>query len=591
VVDNARNQRELSPSAEKHVLEAMQQYEATLPSIEEEISTLDLPKQWFMRNELKKEVLLLQAKLNACRSLLSIKRRVPVEIMGEIFQYYLLPGRGFTIRSVGEDEEDEDDWAAGSGRKITVTPVVLCLVCRHWNAIATATPFLWSKIKFSAYQTTKELWSPEVVLAPQVHGSWSWMDRVAAHPWELEIEIKNFGSRSMQEEVRDGLPMLQVLKHPATPHLKRFKISGTPNSLAVTGLDEITLPVVTSAVINSTSRKAKTIQGGLNLVKTAIPYLPNLTHLTFTHLFSLMTGGPKCLPEQVPWSQLTHLVLGENLFLKEWRAVLRQCFKLQKGTFHLTDYMEDDVQERQELVELTDLRELTTFRSSPFEEPLVDISLSSLERLQIYTAWSNPVVDFTSPSMFDNLTHLTLVSCLEVHGEDIINIVDRLPTLVELFFAVDCGLREVYQVLTYGHEGKFRLRHLRALGMHTRYARNGGVHFPFDALTSLVESRTQAVRENRFSPSCSNLAPLEHLVLRLGVPNEEDVLAPKVKESLGKFASYGIKMTVTVPWSSTRSRNPAAGLHHEVWSWVLKQWPDGLVLDDMDGVRDYSLYR
>jgi len=45
--------------------------------------------------------------------------------------------------------------------------------------------------------------------------------------------------------------LLQVLKHSATPHLKRFKISGMPNALSMTRLHEMSLPEVTSAIILS----------------------------------------------------------------------------------------------------------------------------------------------------------------------------------------------------------------------------------------------------------------------------------------------------------------------------------------------------
>ena len=585
------------------MLDAIQEYKTTIASIEKEISALELPKQWFTRQELMKEVALLQTKVKACRSLLSVKRRMPWETMGQIFEYYLLPGGGSAVRRVGDDregedgqEEDEDDRSTVSDSEVKNNPGVLCLVCRHWKAIATATPSLWSKIRFSAHQTTKESRSAAVVLSPQIRGIWSWMERVSAHPWELTINIEgNSGSWSMLEKVRDGVPLRQVLKRPATLHLKRFRIKGTAHSLAANGLTEMTFPEVTSAVIHSTTWYLRTADGSERLNKAAIPNLPNLTHLTFHHFRSLATDGPKSIQEQVPWSRLTHLAVGGDLDLRYWRVLFKQCVKLQKGTFALTGYIEEeDVTDEQNLIELPDLRELTTLVSSPFEEPLINMTLPSLQRLQIYTVWSQPLVDFTNPSIFANLTHLTMVSCCDLSGQYIISIVDRLPTLVELFFTMDHGLKEAYHFLTYGHEGRFKLRHLKALGMHTWYERGAGdegVVFPFDALTSLVESRTQAVKEKRFSTSSGKLAPLEHLVLRLGVADEEDVLTPKVRESLEQFAPYGMRMTITTPCGSSRHDNSFSGNYYErTWSRVLEQWPDELRLDAIDGAWEYSLY-
>jgi len=600
VVDRARNHRDLGPAAEKHVLDAIQEYEAAIAKIKDEISALDLPKQWFTRDKLMEEMQPLQARLNACKRLLSLERRVPLDTMRKIFGYYLLPRRGPIIWVPGkngefdeawcvgdDDEHAERGWFGGSNQRVKNHPGVLCLVCRHWRTIATSTPSLWSKIEFSAYQAGRDTQGSVGVPAPRVRGIWSWMDRISGQPWELTITLgENSGPPSMQEEVREYLPLPQVLRHSAVPQLKRLKISGTPTLLALTGLDKITIPEVTSAVIDRTAWSITIAGGGENSVEAALPYLPNLKHLTFNHLFCRVTDGLKSIPEQVPWSQLTHLALGGNLYVRHWRAVLRQCVKLQKGTFHLTGHFAYDVGEEREHVELRDLRELTTFRCSPFVEPLVNISLPSLETLRIYTWQSQPLVDFTNPSIFDSLTHLTLVSSGQVHGGYIISVVDRLPKLVELFFTMDHGLKEAYHFLTYGHEGKFKLRHLRTLGMHTWYSRetmDEDESFPFDALTSLVESRSQAVRENWFSPSTTNLAPLERFVLRLGATDRQMVLSSKVKESLKPFGSYGVNLTITVPWGSSRGDNPVSGRYYnEVWSRMLRRWPEEAGFDDMD---------
>ncbi|KAJ7609005.1 hypothetical protein FB45DRAFT_707482, partial [Roridomyces roridus] len=62
-------------------------------------------------------------------AILSPLRRVPPEILAEIFSW-TLPG--------------PDDGFALAGRKVKHSPWILGHICRRWRAIALSTPSLWS---------------------------------------------------------------------------------------------------------------------------------------------------------------------------------------------------------------------------------------------------------------------------------------------------------------------------------------------------------------------------------------------------------------------------------------------------------------
>ncbi|KAI9459759.1 hypothetical protein HD554DRAFT_1609076 [Boletus coccyginus] len=97
--------------------------------------------------------------LFAHRALTSLARRIPPEVLGEVF-YHCLPKTPY-ITPTGAD-----------------SPMVLTRVCRHWRAVALSTPRLWSSLSLCLQNTVYEAYR---------RGCGAWLARAKSVPLAVRI--------------------------------------------------------------------------------------------------------------------------------------------------------------------------------------------------------------------------------------------------------------------------------------------------------------------------------------------------------------------------------------------------------------------
>jgi hypothetical protein len=109
---------------------------ARLAAIDDEISQLELPKCWHIRRELRAEAALIQARLDACDSLVAIHRQLPQELLVLIFQHYL---DGLDIENL-QDKLMFERLDVLEARERLDALEKLCLVSLSWRAAARSNP-------------------------------------------------------------------------------------------------------------------------------------------------------------------------------------------------------------------------------------------------------------------------------------------------------------------------------------------------------------------------------------------------------------------------------------------------------------------
>ncbi|KAJ2913415.1 hypothetical protein MD484_g6998, partial [Candolleomyces efflorescens] len=581
IVAIAQAHRDLPPRARSRVELAITEYEREFSSLRTRIVNLELPKEWYTRQELYQDEAHVKRQLQACRSLLSVMRRIPFETMAEIFAYYLSPG-GKGRLNVQEDEDEDEHEEDYDRPDPTPSPGLLCLVCRYWKVAATTTPSLWSNIHVRAQE--QEAGEYPLVKSAHVRGILSWMDRVTSHPWSLTVQANRYRGAAARDS---AVPLSQLLNRPASLHLQRFRIEANQFAL---GLGQTTFPRVTSVIIDCDYSYER---GEPQLPD--LPSMPALTKAVFNGILK-----PSYLAPHIPWSQLTHLFLGRGVEIPQWRAIFKLCTALQQGCFHLLDSDSDSDVVYPEPAEVTlpDLEDLTFLYMSPFIQPLHGVSAPTLSKLQLFTGWAEPTWDFLNPHLFQNLTHLSLINCSWAEHDTLIPIFKTVPLLTELFFSLTVGFSKVFKFLTFGYKGKLHLRSLRALGIHMDMERilepgeavseddAERVPFPFDSLVTFISSRTQSVHRDDF-PHASRLTTLQSLVLRVN-PDSVDwapKLAEKLREEAAPYEKYGLQTKVF----GQRSNASTWGTDFTHSFMLHRHWDEGF-MDIIRGREKYSLY-
>jgi hypothetical protein len=356
----------------------------------------------------------------------------------------------------------------------------------------------------------------------------------------------------------------------------------------------MSFPRVTSVIVDC--------DNGDERAEPQLPDLPSMPALTKAVFCCILR--PSYIAPHIPWSQLTHLFLGRAVEISQWRAIFKLCTALQQGCFHLVDSDPDDEVVYPEPAEATlpDLTDLTFLYISPFVQPLHGVSVPALSKLQLFTGWAEPAWDFLNPHLFQNLTHLSLVNCSWAEHDHLIPIFKTVPQLTELLFSLTIGFNEVFNFLTFGHEGKFHLRSLRALGIHMDMERilelgeaipegAGGdpdnaesVPFPFHSLTSFISSRTQSIHRGDF-PLHSSLATLQSLVLRVDTVDWAPKMVAKLREEVAPYDKYGLSTRVFGPPSDMSTWG--ADFTHSLM--LHRHWDEGFI-DIIRGAEKYSLY-
>jgi hypothetical protein len=239
----------------------------------------------------------------------------------------------------------------------------------------------------------------------------------------------------------------------------------------------------------------------------------------------------------------------------------------------------------------------------PNAEALQGITMPALTKLQLFADWEPPAWDYLHPQRYANLTHLTLISPSPLNAGHLIPVFETVPQLRELFFKIFYEFKEVFNYLTYGSNHGFKLRSLRALGIHMDTQRYRTMYldeedeededfipfltFPYADAVDLVASRTRSLQHGDFNivPFANQLQRLENVVLRTDNNKWVDEIVEKLKREVEPFAAYGLDVGIF-------ERNDYGRDHGEAPSPILDRcmhWDEGF-MGFMDNLKEYSLY-
>ncbi|KAF5337166.1 hypothetical protein D9611_002898 [Ephemerocybe angulata] len=625
VLSIAHTHRDLPQAARDRVEVVYTLYKEELMSLQARIACLELPKEWYTRKPLRDEVRAVRNRLDACASLLSTLRRVPFEIIASIFEWCIvIPNAGGEMDSTEEGvEEEPSEWRPLTRPAGLSSGGTLCLVCKHWNTIALATPSLWSNMYLIA--RAPRIGELPLVKAPDIRGLLSWTDRLAStsHPWSLSILANSIGNPSRRRPPKEGLgvhdpsivgavPLAQLLHRPAALHLQCLAM--VIDRYAV-GLGGVTFPALTSLVLGTWNRMRSS---RTHLTHPDLPGLPALKRAVLHDIIPANT-----VPREIlPWGQLTHLSLS-GIDSRQWRALIRLCTALQKGVFDTQEDGDLDVapayEESSREVRLEALQELTFSWRSPFVEgvPMTGIVLPRLETLRFFMSYHNLHWDFAhARNLYGALRHLTLLADAWIGGAGVVAILETVPQLEELYVKLSEGYEEWLEYLTYGRElagstGRGRLNRmtrLKAIGIRfeTNWYRPLEPEedpeavdpriqpFPYDAISRFVASRTVAI------PALpGNLQRLESLVLNVERESWAGIIVQGLRDCVRPYVGHyarrgsvsavgeeeGLKAVVWGPEDRTGKvwyMNPT-----EKSTWM--HWEEGQ-LDCLEKVDEVSLY-
>ncbi|TFK28603.1 hypothetical protein FA15DRAFT_665052 [Coprinopsis marcescibilis] len=425
----------------------------------------------------------IQQRIEAYRSLFAPIRRLPAEILLEIFSYYLF----------GEIVPSKPWYLT----KYTVfRPLRLAAVCSFWRHLVMSSPSLWTNATFEGrqYHHGRDIWIREKTAEALCF----WMDRVAATPWNLTLVV----SHEECERVPHSVPLPPLLRHAAVARLKQLRFKSDIESY---DLRRLALPQLESLHMVRTSSISPVLE-----FRSSIPKLPHLTQLVLANVLS-----SNSLLDHWPWEQLTHLYI-EGVTAMKWFTIVRRCTSLQRACFILSE-PDDRVDEgfiggdmQGPPVSLPFITDLTLNEHILFGYPLREfVAFPALRTLNIfqywfgYPAWNQPAL-----STFGSITRLNVVGRRSVQfALTIQRVLEAAPMLEEIKLDVITSNRVMFECFTLGSGGEGeeekekrpRLAHLKHLDIHCDlellHDPEGTVCYPFptDQLVAMVKSRARKV--------------------------------------------------------------------------------------------------
>ncbi|KAH6888364.1 hypothetical protein BKA70DRAFT_60229 [Coprinopsis sp. MPI-PUGE-AT-0042] len=424
---------------------------ARLAAIDDEIRQLELPKCWYIRDDLRTEQTFVKLQVEACDSLVAIHRQLPPELLVLIFQHYL------------------DEMATGNQRARLTCLAVLCLVSHSWRAAAMSNPAFWSPVLISVQVLV-------TVLTPSGHWTLKQamsalnfrMDLLKGYPWKLELlaELTWIGGGPAPAAPKERFALVQdALDHPSMNSLRRLTVECTSDNHDLLGR---TFPSVDSLVIQWHQNRRDASVG------KSTPRLPSLPRLQKAVLCTLPFEF-----FDLPISQLTHLYIGEpKLGVQTWAKIMHICTKLVRGCFVL--WKNDDDPDEQlapggpiptpSVVVQEELKELTLLLANEMElEPRATFHWPALTKFALYYGFTRPTS--WMPALMDNLglgegrspmlSHLTLIGD-DYHDGSRLKLLQALPLLEELCLTIS---DEAEEIISWLSNRNLNLPRLRALGL------------------------------------------------------------------------------------------------------------------------------
>lgn len=302
-------------SQERHVLRAYldmcrQQHSRLTLSISnasrQSLAKNDSPRS-FAR--LSRARIIVRRKMDRCVIALSPGpiRRLPPEILGEIFSYCLWPVHPPHPSSA---------------------PLLLCQINCLWREITTTTSSLWNCLDFTpqgVHELTRFLYRESWFNGQHISPLHNWLMHSRSSQLNLRIQEPNSG---MVQH------LVSVALTPNVGEIKRLEIR-LPR-----GVSRRALRSFFSLPSNSMhSLKYLMLVGDIpyDSSVTVFQSPPVLTHLSISHLDqavgSYVAGDVPTLEPIFPWNTLTHLVITRHIQPEEWTSVLSVCNSLEVGLF------------------------------------------------------------------------------------------------------------------------------------------------------------------------------------------------------------------------------------------------------------------
>lgn len=518
-----------------------------------------------MSQGLNRVELIARHRVMACMNVGAAWRRVPPELWDNILAFYM--------RATLYDADGK-----GPGRCVNA-PDTLMRVCKGWRTVVLSSPSVWTDVILALVPSESALGSVPTIpfavinrLVPRlnyhaergflwhltmVHGKGSAHSTVANHGLTAETLIRN---------------------HPAFHSVNHLKIVlGPCGSALLPKLGQMLFPAVSSALIYSM------LGAPGDSDRADLPQLPALKKAV---LVDVTTDWH--MQHNIPWSDLTHLVLGYRLDSAHVQALLRLCKSLRRAYLDTTAPSGLDsavapwyTTPSHATSVLRHLEELTVYytNSSLAPAPMSLFDNFSFPSMTTYCLFLDKSGGIPHIRPFSSITHLTFNLGRETLAQSysaqfLPAIFDTCPLIVELVATIFTSyIEHVLDALTFNPTNPrgVHLQTLVLLWNTWSLLPQAAPTFPLQRFYDFVASRRPDLNIEIPTP-----AALNRFIIRLFRFNDDtgaDLLSTMepIGRILQEFTSSGLELSLETTSKSPACRPNFTGGHWDEDSGVIQE--------------------
>ncbi|KAJ7162982.1 hypothetical protein C8R46DRAFT_1352808 [Mycena filopes] len=484
----------LSPET-RHVKALIEASEANIARIESQIRDLES-----LRDRERETLARLQA---ALRSFAAPVRKLPVELLAEIFRYVCVFDPYYRRQSRRQR----------LGKRLNFLPLraaeVMSHVCAHWRQVAITTPQLWTEILPIGLDKTPT--------EDYCAGLKDWLGRSAPLPIHVGLSCTMgvdatavagafLTTADRWSDANLALPSLSVFSQIPSDGIKQLR----------------------NLTLNSPDRTSASL--------AAFSLAPNLTEVTLyiRHIARL----------QLPWSQLAHLTVGTESpqDSQECLDTLLLCQNLVTAYFSI-----DAWPGRPDVSALTPVTlgklERLEISSSSYEGSVTpffaSLALPALSRLNLSLSdidWATP--EFTQFQLRSPNIETLTIGGTELNSDDLMTILRHAPTISELTQNCPEAFDEtIATALSASHQNHAQLvPQLRDLVIT-----HGFRFLADDVLHSLVAARWWTDEQLATFPSPPRVSRWSFIYIKT---DDEEYLSPELEAKLEEYREQGLDVDV-----------------------------------------------
>ncbi|KAF8963654.1 hypothetical protein BDZ97DRAFT_1919652 [Flammula alnicola] len=305
IISSLSNNAPLTESEVKAVRSFRAAPAVALAKIREQIEGLERHAR-----DLKEEAALHANKVKACDMILAPIRRVPLDVLREII-HHSMPKHPAPSRYHG--------------------PLPLGRVCSTWRAVVLSSPRLWTTL-FLAIQSPTQL-EQYIELVKE------WFSRAKGLPLSFYFYFtRDLWNARYREYLAHNLKVFLMSITPAITHVRRLGI-GCPRICNIRQcfmpvrwdlrelerLDFLSSRAYCSEYLANFDDDEIAAMGAVTLFDAT----PSLTTAVVDQVFVSASE----LPDVLPWSQLTHVVISKGIYVRHWILTMELCTQLRTGDF------------------------------------------------------------------------------------------------------------------------------------------------------------------------------------------------------------------------------------------------------------------